>query len=54
MQWLANRRSAVLSVPSVIIPSERNFLINPEHPRFDQIKLCTVTPFFFDPRLFSA
>ena len=49
MEWLANRNSVVLSVPSVIIPTERNFLINPEHPRFDQVKLCGVTPFFFDP-----
>ena len=40
MEWLANQNSVVVSVPSVIIPTERNFLINPEHPRFDRVKLC--------------
>ncbi len=34
-QWIRNRESAVLSVPSVINPLERNILINPNHPQLD-------------------
>ena len=53
MEWLTNRNSIALSVPSVIIPTERNYLINPSHPQFERVRLCSVTPFFFDPRLFA-
>lgn len=30
--WLASRRSAILLVPSVIVPEERVALVNPLHP----------------------
>jgi RES domain-containing protein len=36
-RWVLEARSAVLSVPSSIIPFERNFLINPAHPLFPQL-----------------
>lgn len=32
MQWVASGSSALLVVPSVIIPREHNVLINPKHP----------------------
>jgi RES domain-containing protein len=32
--WVREGRAAVLSVPSSIIPKERNFIINPAHPDF--------------------
>ncbi len=38
-RWLTENRSAVLSVPSVIIPQERNYLINPAHPDFSKIRI---------------
>jgi RES domain-containing protein len=44
-------RSAVLSVPSTIVPVERNYLLNPNHPDFGQIEFLPSTPFRFDPRL---
>lgn len=44
-------RSAVLAVPSVIVPAEINYLINPAHPDFRRIKIGKPTPFVFDPRL---
>ena len=51
-EWLASRESAVLSVPSVIVPSERNYLLNPRHPRFTAIiKTVREEVFSFDPRL---
>jgi len=32
--WARARRSAILAVPSVIIPDETNYLLNPGHPDF--------------------
>lgn len=32
--WLADAASLVLAVPSVIVPREWNFILNPTHPRF--------------------
>jgi len=49
--WAVELRSAVLSVPSSILPSERNFIINPRHPGFAKIKFMPSKPFRFDPRL---
>jgi RES domain-containing protein len=49
--WLRQGRSAVLNVPSAIIPDERNYLLNPSHPDFKQITLLRHEPFLFDTRL---
>ena len=51
--WLSERKSVALSVPSVVIPLERNILLNPEHPDFDRVAMVDCKPFFFDPRLFT-
>jgi len=49
--WVANATSAVLRVPSVIVPGESNFLLNPNHPGFRKLKFGPPTPYQFDPRL---
>jgi RES domain-containing protein len=46
-------RSAVLAVPSVIIPEEFNYLLNPAHPDFKKISIGKPEPFAFDPRLLT-
>ena len=51
--WVRQRRSAVLAVPSIIIPEELNYLLNPEHPDFRKITIVQPQHFAFDPRLFS-
>ena len=51
--WVRASRSAVLALPSVIIPSEFNFLINPAHPDFKKISIGKPEPFVFDPRLLA-
>ncbi len=35
--WVRRGSSLVLRVPSVIVPHEHNFVINPAHPRLDQL-----------------
>jgi len=49
--WAKQARSAVLELPSVIIPGESNFLLNPTHPDFKKIVIGKPEPFSFDPRL---
>ena len=50
-EWLAGMKSAVLAVPSAIIPTEQNFLFNPLHPDFQKVKLLQTEDFVFDPRI---
>ncbi|WP_110171183.1 RES family NAD+ phosphorylase [Luteitalea pratensis] len=48
--WVSSVTSAVLRVPSVIVPSEANYLFNPQHSQFNAIQVGTPTTFSFDPR----
>lgn len=50
-RWVKESRSAVLELPSVIIPAEPNYLLNPAHSDFKRIRIGKPTPFSFDPRL---
>jgi len=52
-RWVAEARSAVLFVPSVVARMERNILINPAHPEFRQITHGLHLPVWWDRRLFS-
>jgi RES domain-containing protein len=49
--WAKRLDSAVLGVPSAIIPLETNYLLNPLHPDFPKIEIGTASPFRFDARL---
>jgi len=49
--WVQAGESAVLAVPTVLIPSETNYLLNPMHPDFKKISIGKPQPFAFDPRL---
>lgn len=35
--WIEEGASAVLAVPSAVVPAEHNYLLNPRHPDFAQI-----------------
>ena len=48
------RQCPVHVVPSVIIPREWNYLINPNHPHFSELTWSDPQPFAFDPRLLRA
>jgi len=49
--WVAEGSSLVLRVPSVIVPNEFNFILNPSHPAFADLTIGEPMPFPFDPRL---
>ncbi|MGE3076616.1 MAG: RES family NAD+ phosphorylase [Dehalococcoidia bacterium] len=50
--WLRRASTAVLVVPSVLVPGERNFLLNPGHPDFGRIQVNDMMPLILDRRLF--
>lgn len=50
-KWVPGGATAILSVPSSIIPRERNYLLNPNHAEFTQIQFGSPEPFQFDSRL---
>ena len=52
--WVAGGDSAILQLPSAIVPSEWNYLLNPEHPDFAKITIGRKQPIKFDPRLIKA
>lgn len=54
VQWLQARETAILSVPSVVIPIERNFIFNPAHPDFRNFVPGEPEPFSFDPRMWKS
>ena len=49
--WVDSQESVILEVTSTIVPTEKNYLINPAHPDFRKLKIGSPTKFEFDPRL---
>ena len=52
--WVKGNLSAVLKVPSAIVPEEYNYLLNPRHGDFNRIKYLGNEPFEFDARIKAA
>lgn len=50
-RWIREAQTVILSVPSSLVPTERNFVINPAHPALSEIVFRPSLPFRFDPRL---
>ena len=53
-RWARENRSLVLYVPSVLVPEERNAVLNPDHPEFDGTRMTIEREFRFDPRMFGS
>lgn len=52
-QWIQERRSAILLVPSVIAKQEWNALVNPLHPDSARLTLSPSEKVVWDKRLFG-
>ena len=50
-RWIRENKTAILQVPSSIIEEEVNYLLNPNHKDFGQIKAVKIQPFVFDERI---
>lgn len=51
--WIRSGISALLEVPSAVIPIESNYLLNTAHPEMRRIKIGRPVPFAFDPRMWK-
>jgi len=52
--WIASASSAVLRVPSVLVPAAYNLLLNPRHRRAAEALIASTEPFQFDARLWAS
>lgn len=50
-QWIDSMRTAVLRVPSAVVPQEWNYLLNPKHPDFAAVEIGAPVPLETDTRL---
>jgi RES domain-containing protein len=50
-EWVESGRSCVLEVPSVVVPHESNFILNPNHPDFASLEIGGPINLETDPRL---
>ena len=50
-EWISRASSAVLAVPSAVIPTETNYLLNPLHPAFARISIGKPQELVTDLRL---
>ena len=50
-EWLDSGRSAVLRVPSAVLPTDFNLLVNPRRPDASHVVVAARGPFAWDPRL---
>jgi RES domain-containing protein len=52
-EWVASRHSAVLAIPSAVIPHELNYLLNPKHQDFSRIVIGEMREIETDSRLLA-
>ncbi len=53
-RWIAEKRSAVIELPSVVVPDERNVLINPAHREAKKITATIIRKWLYDGRLLKT
>jgi RES domain-containing protein len=47
--WVERGSSAILEVPSRVVPEEANYLLDPNHPGFATVRIGEPRTFRFDP-----
>jgi len=52
--FVRRRNAAILIVPSVLTPTEFNWLIDPRHPEFRRIRLGKLESFHYDARIVAS
>jgi RES domain-containing protein len=53
LEWDRRNEIALLRMPSVIVPREVNYLLNPRHPAFAKLKIPPPVLFDFDSRMWK-
>jgi len=54
MAWAQQGASCLAEVPSVIVPEERNLLLNPRHPDAHRVKATKLRRWLYDARTMAA
>jgi RES domain-containing protein len=49
--WLRSGRTALLRIPSALVPSTFNLMLNPLHPDAARIRIQSSVQYPFDPRI---
>ena len=49
--WLRSQRSALLRVPSVLVPATFNYVLNPLHADAARLRIQSIYEYPFDPRI---
>lgn len=53
--WIKSKRTLILAVPSVVVPHQINYLLNPEHPAFlNSVNVIETIRFALDIRLLDV
>jgi RES domain-containing protein len=52
-EFITQKKSLILRVPSAVIQEEHNYLANPQHTDFKKIKIIKTKSFWPDERLFK-
>jgi RES domain-containing protein len=52
-EWVRSGRTALLCVPSAVVPREANYLVNPAHPDAQRIAVSVPEPLEWDARFFG-
>lgn len=52
-EWIIQKRSLLLIVPSIVSRPDQNIIINPAHPEFSKIEHSLHQPVYWDKRLFQ-
>ena len=52
-EWAEANEAALLKVPSVIVPHEFNYVLNPRQPDFSRLSVHKAEPFGFDSRMWK-
>ncbi|MFP4089947.1 MAG: RES family NAD+ phosphorylase [Cyclobacteriaceae bacterium] len=51
-EWLLKGASLLFKVPSVPVPEEFNYLINPLHSQMSEVKILDINPYLLDSRIY--
>lgn len=52
--WVRSARSVALRIPSAVVTTEFNFVLNPRHPDFGRLVIGPRQPLPIDPRLLGG
>ena len=53
-EWLASKNSAILRVPSAVVPETLNVLLNPEHADASWMRILWHSEYPWDERLLNV